>query len=179
MNRQGSHSFTIDALMSPAVGSRIGQSVYNSGYVFMPPAGNLNLLRGLGGYTSTENMLSSAMMHYAQAPFQPFPLMAPTSGLYPGHLHSAFSNTAFHGIPTRCPTATLAPLEQSEKLVKRPGFECSPPNEGADASHPTDLRITANRTKDDTDDVQEIQISNDEADDQRSDISIEGNTDRA
>ena len=178
MNRQGSHSFTIDALMSPTVSSRIGPSLYNSGYVFMPPTGNLNLLRGLSGYTGSESVLSSAMMHYTQTPFPPFPLMSASSGLYPGHLHSAFTTTGFPGLPARSPTSALHSLEQTEKLLKRTVSESNASNEDEDLDmpNPTDLRTTSHKLKHDDNDIQqETMISHEDFDDQKSDISIEGN----
>lgn len=177
MNRQGSHSFTIDALMSPSVNSRMGPSVYNSGYMFMPPAGNINMLRGIGAYTGADSVLSSAMMQYAQTPFPPFPLMAAASGLYPGQLHGAFTSSNFPGLPVRQSTTPFHAFDQIDKTTKKPNFDtitnCN--NEDSDTSHPTDLRITVPKAKaTDEGELLESQISKEDLDDHPSDVSLEG-----
>lgn len=172
MNRQGSHSFTIDALMSPSVSSRIGPSVYNNGYMYLPTAGNLNLLRGISGYTGSDGVLSSAMMQYAQTPFPPFPLITGTNGLYPGPLHSAFTSSAFAGLPGRTCSSGLQKLDPSEKLLKKSQYDVPNTDEDTETPRPTDLRISTSKPDADSDGVPESRVE--DVDDHHSDLSIEG-----
>lgn len=149
MSRQGNSSFSIDSLISSPFSSRFGSMMYNSGYVFMPPA-------------------PSAMMQYAQAPYGRFPLMSQSPNLYQTPFHSAFTSSGVgnFGRPD-IPHSTF--LECHGNLEKRrlqdsPTDILSDEEADDDDSHPKDLRVATSGQKEDrhdTDDNQDDDVMSD------------------
>lgn len=155
MSRQGNSSFSIDSLISPSFQSRYGPMSYNSGFMFMPPSG-AGLLRTLGR-TEPDSVLSSAMMHYAHAPFARYPLLGTTSPLYAGHLPSAYGNSDFtHIARNEYPISSINDyVTKSRKFQSDGHIETLSDREEEDEPAPKDLRMSVSSHIDIDPDIQD------------------------
>lgn len=133
MSRQGTSSFSIDSLISSPFSSRFGSMMYNSGYVFMPP-------------------VSSSMLQYAQSPYGRFPLMPHSPNMYPGHFHSAFTNSVIGNYGRAdIPQSTFSEHvnKPKKRLQESPTDAMSEEDEDEYHAHPKDLRLATTCQKED------------------------------
>lgn len=146
MSRQGTSSFSIDSLISSPFSSRFGSMMYNSGYVFMPP-------------------VSSSMLQYAQSPYGRFPLMPHSPNMYPGHFHSAFTNSVIGNYGrSDIPHSTFSEhVNKPKKRQESPTDVLSEDDDDEYNSHPKDLRLaTTCQREDDIDEPGDDDVMSDD-----------------
>ncbi|WAR06149.1 GBX1-like protein [Mya arenaria] len=139
MSRQGSNSFSIDSLISPSVRSRITPMMYNNNYMMFPQTGSSAYIRSNQEATSSDFALSSAMLQYASS-FQRFPLLPSSGALFPGQLHSAFTNTGYSAYPRIGDFGGFVP--SYERQTHKADFDDALPEDSDDDGRPKDLRVS-------------------------------------
>lgn len=159
-NRHGSSSFSIDSLISPTFSSRFGSSMYNNGYVYMPPPIN-GPSRHITG-SDSEVTLSSAMFQYAQSPFARYPFASPTLSFPSGQIHRAFAAT---GLQSYGITGTpFIPMNTRGLAMKSSVDNISDlSSDTEENSQPKDLSVSVSSTIENEDDNNECEAQSDDS----------------